>query len=65
MGSGKPGPDKAFVFALVFSLITVISGISWSWRVGKSANLVAHELSHVDDGLKDLRKFVAKKEAMR
>jgi hypothetical protein len=58
----RVGDDRRFVLSVIFSLLTIMGGIFWTFRVGQLANHYAHRLGHLEDGLKDMHRLVARAE---
>ncbi len=54
-----------FTLALVLSLLIVVVGTVWTWRVGQESNRVAHQLFHTKEGLEGLRHILARQEARK
>lgn len=53
---GNARERKAFVKSLLFSIIVLIAGLAWSYKIGLKANLLEHELGHASDYLEMLNK---------
>ena len=60
MNSSKPGADKAFVISLLLSFVIIMMGMAWTWKVGQVSNNLAHQVSHLDEGLDSLKKIAKK-----
>ena len=61
----KLGDDKRFVFSVFFSLVVTLTAVVWTYRIGQSSNNYAHRLGHLEDGLADLKKYLATREARK
>ncbi len=48
---------------LILSLVILLAGTAWMWRVGQESNRLDHHLSHVREALDDLRTYVKLREA--
>ncbi len=59
------GDDRRFVMSVVFSLLTIVGGIFWTYRIGQLSNHYAHRLGHLEDGLKDMHRIVARVEVVK
>jgi hypothetical protein len=40
-----------FAVALALSLLIVLGGIAWTWKVGQANNKLNHRLAHVQEAL--------------
>ena len=56
----KSSDGKRFVLSLFLSLAIVVGGMAWTMRVGKDCNELFHRLSHKQDGLNGMKKFIAR-----
>lgn len=50
---------RQLAFALVTSLIILLGGMGWTWQIGKSSSKTAHQLGHLQAGLKSLQATAA------
>lgn len=51
---------NGFTWAVLFSLVTIATGMAWTWRVGLQSNQYAHRLGHAQDGLQDLKTLLSR-----
>jgi hypothetical protein len=42
-----------FAMALALSLLIVLGGIAWTWKVGQANNKLNHRLAHVQEALEE------------
>lgn len=65
MGTSQPTERALYrrcLLSLVFSLVVIITGIAWTWQVGRESNKIAHRLAHLTEGLEDLQRVVGDRE---
>jgi hypothetical protein len=48
---------------LILSVVILLAGAAWTWRIGKESNGLDHHLSHVREALDDLKTYVKLREA--
>lgn len=57
--------QRQFGMALVFSLLILIGGMAWTWRIGKESNLTFHRLSHIREDLDAMKATLAREASTR
>lgn len=51
---------RLFAVMMVLSLLILMIGMIWTWRLGQVANRVYHSLGHSQDDLQALQEYVRK-----
>jgi hypothetical protein len=49
---------RLFAVMMVLSLLILMIGMIWTWRLGQAANKIHHNLGHSQDDLRVLQEYV-------
>lgn len=56
----ETGERRLFAAMMALSLLILIIGMIWTWRLGQETNRVYHNLGHSQDDLRVLQEYVQK-----